>query len=260
MAASNTQVSIAADALRALIPDADPIAMLDVSEQGRARARRLCASTPDGLVVFNPDSPRESLKAVFSDLESAVLDQQADGTFRIALTSRSRRTLAMQGPLTAMRRIAMILSEVGVTVTGVAELRLMNDAAHAPDAVNAGGLLTPVLVVTTDAVPGHAITHVYGVVTGTTVRARNFLSDAGAEFRSMFGGELGGVSKMVAASRDLAEDRLRDAARTVGANAVIGVRFDTEQVGPSSSAASAVVAYGTAVRVEAVVDSPPSPH
>jgi uncharacterized protein YbjQ (UPF0145 family) len=107
----------------------------------------------------------------------------------------------------------------------------------------------PILVVTTNEVPGYRITAVHGEVFGITVRARNAFSNAGASFRTMFGGEVKGYTKMLADSRLEAMSRLRFAANQVGGNAVIATRFDTGEVGDIMNE---VAAYGTAVTIEKV--------
>jgi uncharacterized protein YbjQ (UPF0145 family) len=107
----------------------------------------------------------------------------------------------------------------------------------------------PIIVVSTDGVPGMDVTHVCGLVTGVTVRSRDLFSDFGSSLKSLVGGELGGATRMVHESRREAQERMEDAALALDANAVVGVRFDTESVGSGSSQSSAVVAYGTAVRV-----------
>lgn len=141
-----------------------------------------------------------------------------------------------------------------VAIAGLEESGLLDDSADRPTQVDPSHVLRPLLVVMTDSVPGHKITAVFGLVTGVTGRARNVLSDAGSELKSLFGGELGGATKMVVAARQLAHERIAGEARAVGANAVVGVRFDTESLGSGGSQSSAVVAHGTAVRVEAVGD------
>lgn len=106
---------------------------------------------------------------------------------------------------------------------------------------------SPVLVVTSNEIPGIRIVRVHGEVFGLTVRVRNAFSQAGAGLRGLVGGEVGGFTKLLSASRNEALDRLRDAAREVGANAVIAMRFDCNELGDNMNE---IAAYGTAVTID----------
>ena len=87
-----------------------------------------------------------------------------------------------------------------------------------------------ILIVTTNDVPGYEITQVQGEVCGLIVRARNVFSNVGASMRTVFGGEARGYTTLLLESREQAIDRLRDAARQKGANAVVAMRFDCNVV------------------------------
>jgi uncharacterized protein YbjQ (UPF0145 family) len=102
------------------------------------------------------------------------------------------------------------------------------------------------LIATTNDLPGYRIDEVYGEVTGLTVRSRNIGAQLGAGLKSFVGGELKGLTKQLMQSREEALARLTDAATSRGANAVIAMRFDANEV---SAGYQEVVAYGTAVRV-----------
>ena len=103
-----------------------------------------------------------------------------------------------------------------------------------------------VIVVTTNDIPGYEVVDVYGEVFGLIVRSRNAFSNIGATFRTISGGEVKGYTKLLADSRNHAVERLKDAARERGANAVIAMRFDCNDIGQIMSE---VAAYGTAVTV-----------
>jgi uncharacterized protein YbjQ (UPF0145 family) len=94
--------------------------------------------------------------------------------------------------------------------------------------------------------PGYAIDEVIGEVYGLTVRSRNVGSQIGAGLKSLVGGELKGMTKMLASSRDQVTERLVEAAQAKGANAILAFRFDTSEIGGMWSE---ICAYGTAVRV-----------
>jgi uncharacterized protein YbjQ (UPF0145 family) len=86
---------------------------------------------------------------------------------------------------------------------------------------------------------------VFGEVFGLTVRARNIGSQIGAGLKSLIGGELGGMTKMLAQGREEAIVRLVAEAETKGANAIVAMRFDTSELGTTWTE---ICAYGTAVR------------
>lgn len=109
-----------------------------------------------------------------------------------------------------------------------------------------GPVAKDVIVVTTNDVPGCRVEAVFGEVFGTTVRSRNMFSNFGAGLKSMFGGELKGLTKAVIDSRMQATERLVEEARALGANAVVATRFDASEIGEGWSE---LCAYGTAVRV-----------
>ncbi len=102
------------------------------------------------------------------------------------------------------------------------------------------------LISTMNDVPGYQIDEVIGEVYGLTVRSRNIGSQLGAVVKSLFGGELKGMTKMLATSRDAVTERLVAEAESKGASAVIAFRFDTSEIGGTWTE---ICAYGTAVRV-----------
>jgi uncharacterized protein YbjQ (UPF0145 family) len=103
-----------------------------------------------------------------------------------------------------------------------------------------------VLITTANEIPGHEIIEVYGEVFGLTVRSRNAFSQFGAGLKSMIGGELKGMTKVLADSRNEVIGRLTEAAEAKGANAVVAMRFDTSEMGGTWTE---ICAYGTAVRI-----------
>ncbi|HWE89534.1 MAG TPA: YbjQ family protein [Pseudonocardiaceae bacterium] len=104
----------------------------------------------------------------------------------------------------------------------------------------------PILLSTMNDVPGYRVTRVMGEVFGLTVRSRNMFSNMGAGFKSMAGGELKGLSKLLSDSRYESLGRLCQEAMARGANAVLAMRFDCNEIGQT---ASEIAAYGTAVYV-----------
>jgi uncharacterized protein YbjQ (UPF0145 family) len=86
-----------------------------------------------------------------------------------------------------------------------------------------------------------------GDVFGLVVRARNVFSNLGAQLRTVAGGEAIGYTKLLTASRNQARERMWQEARGRGANAVVAMRFDCNEIGDIMSE---VAAYGTAVTAE----------
>ena len=103
------------------------------------------------------------------------------------------------------------------------------------------------LIVTTNDVPGQRVVKTLGVVRGITVRSRNALSDVVGGVQSMVGGRVGAYVKLAEAARAEAYDELIDHARAMGANAVLAMRYDANEIMPGITE---VLAYGTAVVVE----------
>jgi uncharacterized protein YbjQ (UPF0145 family) len=102
-----------------------------------------------------------------------------------------------------------------------------------------------VIISTMNDLPGYDIEEVLGEVFGLTVRSRNVGSQVGAAMKSLVGGELKGMTKMLAEGREHATERLVEEAEAKGANAILAFRFDTSELG---GVWTEICAYGTAVR------------
>ena len=98
-----------------------------------------------------------------------------------------------------------------------------------------------------ETVPGKKIVEFYGVVSGNTVRAKHVGRDIMAGLKNIVGGELKGYTELLQESREEAQARMVEQARSMGANAVVNVRFATSSV---AQGAAELFAYGTAVKVE----------
>lgn len=103
------------------------------------------------------------------------------------------------------------------------------------------------ILVTTDSIPGKNIAKVLGLVRGNTIRARNIGRDILATFKNIVGGEVTDYTKMMAESREQALDRLIEDAESLGANAVVGLRFTTTSM---MQGAAELLVYGTAIIFE----------
>ena len=96
-------------------------------------------------------------------------------------------------------------------------------------------------------VPGKRIVEHYGLVSGSTVRAKHVGRDLMAALTNIVGGELKGYTELLEEARKWAIERMMTQAQELGANAILNVRFSTSSV---AQGAAEIYAYGTAVRVE----------
>jgi uncharacterized protein YbjQ (UPF0145 family) len=102
------------------------------------------------------------------------------------------------------------------------------------------------IVTNIDCVPGKSIMEHFGIVQGSTVRAKHALHDFGAGLKNIIGGEIKAYTSLLEEARSEATHRMIKQAQMLGANAVINVRFTTSAIAPG---AAELVAYGTAVKV-----------
>lgn len=98
-----------------------------------------------------------------------------------------------------------------------------------------------------ESVPGKKIIEHYGLVSGSTVRAKHVGRDIMASLKNIVGGELKGYTELLEDAREQARERMIKQAEELGANAVINIRFNTSSI---AQGASELYIYGTAVRVE----------
>ena len=103
------------------------------------------------------------------------------------------------------------------------------------------------IVSTTNDVVGYRVVQHLGLVRGITVRSRSVVGNFVGGIQSIFGGKLGAYVQLAEAARQEAFDHMCEHARQGGANAVIGMRYDANEI---MDGITEVLAYGTAVRVE----------
>jgi uncharacterized protein YbjQ (UPF0145 family) len=104
-----------------------------------------------------------------------------------------------------------------------------------------------IILTNIEEVPGKRVVEHFGLVSGSTIRAKHVGRDLMASLKNLVGGELKGYTQLLSESRDQASRRMIRQALDLGANAVINVRFSTSSV---AQGAAELYAYGTAVRVE----------
>ena len=104
-------------------------------------------------------------------------------------------------------------------------------------------------VTTAFELPGHRVVANLGIVRGIVVRSRSIVGSVGAALQTLFGGNITLYTQLCERARDDAYELMLRHAREMGANAVIGVRYDATEVG---SGITEVLAYGTAVKIDAI--------
>ena len=102
------------------------------------------------------------------------------------------------------------------------------------------------ILTTAESIHGKTVVRTLGLVRGNTIRARHIGRDITAALRNLVGGEVTEYTKLLAEAREQALDRMVDEARSLGANAIVAMRFSTSEV---MSGAAELLAYGTAVVV-----------
>ena len=100
------------------------------------------------------------------------------------------------------------------------------------------------IIVNTDFITGKELETI-GLVKGSTIQSKNIGKDLGQGFKSLVGGELKSYTKMMNEARDLATDRMIEEAQSIGADAVINVRYSSSAV---MQGAAEIIVYGTAVK------------
>ncbi len=103
------------------------------------------------------------------------------------------------------------------------------------------------IVTNIESVPGKEIVEHYGLVCGSTVRAKNVFKDIGAGFKNIVGGELKSYTALLEEARQQAITRMIEQANQFGANAIVNVRFATSNI---AQGASELYVYGTAVKIQ----------
>ena len=104
-----------------------------------------------------------------------------------------------------------------------------------------------ILVVTSNEISGYENVEHLGIVQGSTVKSRNFLSDFLASLKTIIGGELVGYSKLLSSARGQAYDRMLLEAEDIEADAIVSFRFQTSSI---AKGASEILAYGTAIKIK----------
>ncbi len=103
------------------------------------------------------------------------------------------------------------------------------------------------ILVSTESVPGRETAEALGLVRGSTIRAKHLGKDILAVFRTLVGGEIREYTEMLDEARSRAVQRMVAQAESMGADAIVNIRFSTSYV---LSGAAEIMAYGTAVKLK----------
>ncbi len=103
------------------------------------------------------------------------------------------------------------------------------------------------ILTTLESIPGKSIIQHLGLVQGSTVRAKHAGRDIMAGIKNIFGGELEAYTELLQESREEAISRMTEQAQSIGANAILNIRFSTSSI---TQGASELFTYGTAVKLD----------
>src|SRR5215475_6506186 len=113
--------------------------------------------------------------------------------------------------------------------------------------MDSGMSQSPPLTTTTFELPGYRVVKSFGVVRGIIVRSRSIIGNIGAGLQSIFGGNISLYTSLCERARQDAFNQMITHAGELGANAVVGVRYDATEI---ATGITEVLCYGTAVHVE----------
>lgn len=102
-------------------------------------------------------------------------------------------------------------------------------------------------LVNIDYIPGEEITEALGIVKGQIVQSKNIGRDFMAGMKTIVGGEIVGYTEMLTTARSMATKRMVDDAKSLGADAIINIRYGSSDV---MNGAAEIIAYGTAVKLK----------
>ena len=105
------------------------------------------------------------------------------------------------------------------------------------------------ILVTTETVSGYTVTETLEIVIGNTIRARHIGKDIRAALRSIVGGEIKEYTGMLSESREQSIQRMKERAKELGADGILGVRFQTSMIIQSTAE---LLVYGTAVKLSKI--------
>jgi uncharacterized protein YbjQ (UPF0145 family) len=108
-------------------------------------------------------------------------------------------------------------------------------------------MIPSAMLTTNPTMPGRPIAESLGMVRGLSVRSRSVIGNMGASVQAAFGGQITAFETLCEDTRNIAMNRLRTNAHAMGADAVVGVRYDANEL---ADGITEVLCYGTAVKLE----------
>ena len=103
------------------------------------------------------------------------------------------------------------------------------------------------IVVTTETIHGKSIDETLGIVKGEIVQSKHLGRDFMAGMKTIVGGEIKGYTEMLSEARKIATERMVEEAETLGADAIVGIRYGSSE---ALQGAAEILAYGTAVKLK----------
>jgi uncharacterized protein YbjQ (UPF0145 family) len=210
---------------------------------------RLIAGKDEGMVKARIKSALKTddqgIARLFSGIPVAVR-KSTD----LATAEKYKQVFADAGALCEIRKEGEAEAGVSGSATGPGDPPAGPPAPPAdhvsvqPMTTSDGGKM---IITNIETVPGKTMVEHFGLVSGSTIRAKHIGRDLMASLKNLVGGELKGYTQLLQESRTQAVDRMVAEARLMGANAIVNVRFSTSSV---AQGAAELYAYGTAVRVE----------
>lgn len=186
-------------------------------------------------LVLEPleDPAREALGAAMEESEDA--EEEASPEPGMALPPEASGKEGASGTAGA--------EELESGVSGPFQVQSEPVAQHFGETASGGRML----LTTIEFIPGATVVEHFGLVSGSTIRAKHVGRDIMASLKNIVGGELKGYTQLLQESRQQATDRMVAQAEELGANAIINVRYSTSSV---AQGAAELYAYGTAVRIK----------
>jgi uncharacterized protein YbjQ (UPF0145 family) len=197
------------------------------------------------LPETDQDTVKANLKNLLKDnVDPAVVDSFFDGQSVTIKNSANRLTAAKYRRAFLEAGAILTLTELTDNESG-GEQDMSSEPVKQHYADGEDG--EEIIVTNIETVPGMRVVEHFGLVSGSTIRAKHVGRDIMASLKNIVGGELKGYTQLLSESRSQATQRMVKQATELGANAIVNVRFSTSSV---AQGAAELYAYGTAVRVE----------
>lgn len=209
---------------------------------------------PTDLLVFNgelliSDAYSGIIHRVSGEGEALDALSHSAVTQQVALLTQKRESYQFLNDIVSWIIALIVLTLMALLLRGFTQRdnNVVNSDQSRPTFSILNSKEKPMLVSNIEILPNKRVVKHLGLVQGSTVRAKHAGKDIMASFKNLFGGELRAYTELLQESREEAVSRMCEQASTIGANAVINVRFSTSAI---AAGASEILAYGTGVFVE----------